>query len=172
MFSELISLLCGCSPSMEDYKNTVRDGIRTVKHVQEIKQIFSNAPMDHFITQYGFDEDVPVAWNTVVYFYGRYEMDYQVDVTVDYKTDRIKKVEGIPIFQLLELGTISAPMPGGGVQGTYASGHKFFEKDWAKVVAAKGDFAVIGIHLISNSPVAGFDDYVHGWRKDRVQVEP
>jgi hypothetical protein len=155
----------GCSPSMNDYKDTVRDGIKTVPHVQEIKQIFPNAPTDHFITQYGFDKSVPVAWNTVVYFYGRYEMDYQVDVMVDYEHNRVSKMEGIPQFRLMEVA------PNHPVVGIFTSGHTIFEKDWEKVVAAKGDFSVIGINLITNSPVAGFDDYVHGWRKDRVQVE-
>jgi hypothetical protein len=149
---------------MNDYKDTVRDGIKTVPHVQEIKQMFPNAPMDHFITPPAV-LGTPAVWNTVVYFYGRYEMDYQVDVIVDYKNNRINKMEGIPVFRLMEVA------PNHPVVGTFTSGHTIYEKDWGKVVAAKGDFSVIGIHLITNSPVAGFDDYVHSWRKDIVQVE-
>jgi hypothetical protein len=160
-----ISLLVGgCSPSMNDYKDTVRDGIKTVSHVQEIKQMFPSAPTDHFIGQSGFDKNIGI-WNTVVYLYGRYEMDYQVDVIVDYKNNRVSKMEGIPQFRLMEVA------PNHPVVGTFTSGHTIFEKDWEKVVAAKGDFSVIGINLITNSPVAGFDDYVHSWRKNRVQVE-
>jgi hypothetical protein len=162
----LMALLCGCSPSINDYKDTVRDGIKTVPHVQEIIKMFPNEPTDHFITQYGFDKHVPVQWNTVVYFYGRYEMDYQVDVIVDYKNNRISKIEGIPIFQLMEVA------PNHPVVGTFSSGRTIYEKDWGKTIGAKGDFSVIGIHLITNSPVAGFDDCVHSWRKDRIQIEP
>jgi hypothetical protein len=150
---------------MDDYKDTVRDGIKTVPHVQEIKKMFPNAPTDHFITQYGFDKSVPVKWNTVTYIYGRYEFGYQVNVIVDYKKDKVIKTERISKFYLWEVA------PNHPVVGTFTSGHTIYEKDWEKVVAAKGDFSVIGIHLITNSPVAGFDDYVHGWRKDRVQVE-
>jgi hypothetical protein len=170
----LVLSICGCSPSMNDYKATVRDGIKTVPHVHEIKQMFPNAPTDHFITQYGFDESVPVTWNTVSYIYGRYEFGYQVDVIVDYKNNRISKVDGIPQFYLREVATVSKPTPGGAVSGTYnKSSHIPFigEKQWNKIVAAKGDFSVVGIHLITNSPVAGFDDYVHSWRKDIIQVE-
>jgi hypothetical protein len=151
---------------MDDYKDTVRDGIKTVPHVQEIIKMFPNEPTDHFITQYGFDKHAPVQWNTVVYFYGRYEMDYQVDVIVDYKNNRISKIEGIPIFRLMEVA------PNHPVVGTFTSGQTIYEKDWEKTIAAKGDFSVIGIHLITNSPVAGFDDFVHSWRKDRIQIAP
>jgi hypothetical protein len=167
-------ILGGCGQSMEDYKATVRDGIKTVPHVQEIKQMFPNAPMDHFITQYGFDKSVPVTWNTVVYIYGRYEFGYQVDVIVDYKHNRIIKVDGIPKFYLWEVATVSKPTSDGAVESTYNKSNdipSIGEKQWNKIVAAKGDFSVIGAHLITNSPVAGFDDYVHGGRKDRVQVE-
>jgi hypothetical protein len=161
---------------VNDYKDTVRDGIKFVPHVQEIKQMFPNAPTDHFITQYGFDKNVPVTWNTVVYFYGRYELDYQVDVIVDYKNNKISKVDGIPAFLLLEVATVAKPTPGGAVGSTYKStdqaSHVFGEEQWDKIVAAKGDFSVIGIHLITNSPIPGFDDYVHAGRKDRIQVEP
>jgi hypothetical protein len=157
--------LCGCAPSINDYKDTVRDGIKTVPHVQEIMKMFPNAPTDNFIGQSGYDKNIGI-WNTVVYFYGRYELDYQVNVIVDYKKDKISKMDGIPIFRLMEVA------PNHPVVGTFTSGHTFYEQDWKKVVAAKGDFSVIGIHLITNSPVVGFDDYVHSWRKDRIQVEP
>jgi len=155
----------GCSPSMNAYKATVRDGMKNVPHVQEIMKIFPNAPTDNFIGESGFDKNVGI-WNTVVYFYGRYEMDYQVNVIVDYKNNQVGEMEGIPVFRLMEAA------PNHPVVGTFTSGHTIYEKDWEKIVAAKGDFSVIGIHLITNSPVAGFDDYVHSWRKDRVQVEP
>ncbi|HTV62271.1 MAG TPA: hypothetical protein VMH30_06850 [Verrucomicrobiae bacterium] len=164
--------VCGCSPSMNDYKDTVRDGIKTLPHVREMKQMFPNAPMDNFITQYGFDEHVPVAWNTVTYIYGRYELGYQVGVIVDYKNNRISKIVSEPTFYLLEIQKVSAPTSDGVVATSYSSERVIHEKDWKKVVAAKGDFSVIGINLITNSPIAGFDDYVHGKRKDIVQVDP
>jgi hypothetical protein len=136
--------------------------------------MFPNDPVDNFITEYGFHaDDDPYDWNTVVYFDGRYEMDFQVPVIINYKKNRIDHVEGIPVFLLMEIGTVSPPTPSGGIQATFGSGgRKFFQKDWEKIVAAHGDFSVIGVHLITNSPIPGFDNYVHGWRKDRVQVSP
>src|ERR1700733_13290621 len=94
--------LCGCAPSINDYKDTVRDGIKTVPHVQEIMKMFPNASTDNFIGQSGYDRNIGI-WNTVVYFYGRYELDYQVNVIVDYKKDKISKMDGIPIFRLMEV---------------------------------------------------------------------
>jgi hypothetical protein len=103
-------------------------------------------------------------------------LDYQVNVIVDYKKNKIGKVDGIPEFLLLEVATVSKPTPGGAVGATFKTAdkvsHIFGEEQWNKIVAAKGDFSVIGIHLITNSPIPGFDDYVHAGRKDIVQVEP
>ncbi len=166
--------LCGCSPSINDYKDTVRDGIKTVPHVQEIMKIFPNAPTDHFIGQSGSDKNAGI-WNTVVYFGGRYQFGYQVDVIVDYKYNRISKIAGTPQFYLWEVATLTPSNSDGVVEATYnkSNGIPFIgEKQWNEIVAAKGDFSVVGIHLITNSPIAGFDDYVHSWRKDRIQVEP
>ena len=159
---------------MKDYKDTVRDGIKNVPHVQEIKRMFPNAPTDHFITQYGFDKSVPVTWNTVAYIYGRYEFGYQVNVIVDYKNNRISKVEGVPKFYLWEVATVTPPNSDGAVGATYRNSKDIpfiGEKQWNMIVAANGDFSVIGAHLVTNSPIAGFDDYVHGSRKDIIQVE-
>jgi hypothetical protein len=164
----------GCGQSMEDYKATVRDGIKTVPHVQEIMKMFPNAPTDNFMGQEVYDKNVGI-WNTVVYFYGRYELDYQVDVIVDYKNNRVTKMDGIPVFRLMEVATVSTPNSDGVVEATYNKSNDIpfiGEKQWNKVVAAKGDFSVIGAHLITNSPIPGFDNYVHAWRKDIVQVEP
>ena len=168
--------MCGCSYSLDDYKETIRNGMKTVPHVREIMSMFPNAPIDNFITEYGFDKNAPVTWKTVAYIYGRYEFGYQVNVMIDYKENRITETSGVEHFYLWEVATVSKPTPDGAVSGTYVSDSKnrgvFGERDWNKIVAANGDFSVIGIHLITNSPVPGFNDYVYGWRKDRVQVSP
>ena len=155
---------------MEDYKATVRDGIKTVPHVQEIKQLFPNAPTDHFITNYGFDKDKPKKWNTEVFFAGRYEFTYQVDVIVDYNNNSIGKIVGVPHFFLAEVTVVSSNSPDT-ASGAYGADYKFTENDWEKVVAAKGDFTTIGIQLSTNSPVPLFEHHVRVVRRDRVQVE-
>jgi hypothetical protein len=155
---------------MEDYKATVRDGIKTVPHVQEIKQLFPDAPTDHFITHYGFEKDKPKTWNTEAFFGGRYEFTYQVDVMVDYQNNRIGRIRGAPHFFLAEITNVSSNSPDT-ASGVYGADYKFTEKDWQKVVAAKGDFTVIGIGLNTNSPVPLFEHHVRVVRRDRIQVE-
>ena len=149
----------------------MRDGIKTVPHVQEIKHVFSNLPTDHFITNYGFDKAKPKTWNTEVFFGGRYEFTYQVDVIVDYKNKRIGQTVGIPHFFLVEIKSVTSNSTDT-ASGIYGSDYKFGEKEWKKIVAAKGDFTVIGIKLNTNSPVPFFEHHVRVVRRDRIQVEP
>lgn len=165
----LATLAIGCMKrhSLDDYKETVRDGIHTFPHVQEIKGIFPEQPTDHFITQFGFEKDKPVVWNTEVFFGGRYEFTYQVYVLVDYERNRISRMVSNPKFDLRELARIDE-----NGQGWYQSDHHFGEEEWNKVVAARGDFSVIGIQLNTNAPLPGFDQFVRACRAPRVQVEP
>src|SRR5437868_9288741 len=99
----IVASMCwGCSPSKRDYEAAVRDGIRKVPHVDEICRMFPNAPIDHFITQYGFDKSAPVMWNTEVFFGGRYMLTYQIYVSMDYSQNRIKETTSNPQFVLVE----------------------------------------------------------------------
>lgn len=163
-------LLAGCSPSMEDYKAMVRDGIKTVPHVQEIKKMFPGEPTDHFITYYGFDKTKPVTWNTEVFFGGKYVFTYQIDVIVDYHSNRILGITNSPEFFLVRVSRVFDDTPEN-IGADFDADDKFGESDWEKVVAAKGDSSVIGIQVNTNSPVPRFEDYVRAIQRDRVQVE-
>ena len=166
----VVALLCnGCSPSKRDYEEAVRDGIRKVPHVDEICRIFSNAPTDHFITQYGFDKSVPVMWNTEVFFGGRYTPTYQVYVKVDYSSNRVVETTSQPEFVLVEASRVFDASPGI-VGAEFSADYKFSESKWEKVVAAGGDFSVIGITLNTN-PLKRFDEYVHSEREPRLHVK-
>lgn len=169
------AIMVGCSKrfSMEDYVQTVRQGIQEVPHVQEIKQMFTNAPIDHFITQYGFDREKPVLWNTEVFFGGKYIFTYQVYVSVNYEKNRIAKTVSRGKFRLVGVGKVHKPLSDdAGVESDIESDHAFGEEEWRKIVAAKGDFSVIGIPLNTNSPVPYFEDLVRAERAPRVKVEP
>ena len=160
----LLTFGCGRQKSMEDYKQTVRQGMSVIPAVREIRVIFPDCPTDHFITQYAFEKKKPVTWNTEVFFGGRYVLTYQVDVLVDYSNKTISKIIAPEKFFLGELSEIE-----GGV-GSYARSHNFGMEKWKKIVDGKGDFSVIGIPLNTNVPLPGFDEYVRQWRKDRVDV--
>ncbi len=77
--------LVGCTknPSYNDYIETTKRGVTAVPHVREITAIFTNSPKSHFIEQLGLragSKPKPAKWNTIVWFGGRYEFTYQVDV--------------------------------------------------------------------------------------------
>jgi len=155
---------------MDDYKATVRHGIKNVPHVQEVMKMFPGVPTDHFITQYGFEKDKPVQWNTEMFIYGRYIFTYQVDVVVDYQNNRIEKILTNAQFAMREITNVTDY--GDNIGARFGSDDKFGEKKWNMVVASKGDFSVIGINLKTNSPVPRFNEFVNATRRDRVQVEP
>jgi hypothetical protein len=170
VFCGIVVLQCvGCSPSKRDYEATVQDGIRKVRHVDEICRIFSNAPTDHFITQFGFDKSVPVKWNTEVFFGGRYTLTYQIFVSVDYSSNRVVGTTSQPEFYLTEASRVFDASPGI-VGAEFSADYKFGEPKWEKVVAAGGDFSVIGITLNTN-PLKRFDEYVRSEQEPILHVK-
>ena len=166
-------LITGCTanPSQSDYLKTTEQGIKTVPHVEEIRQIFPNAPKIHYIEQLGLQIGETTRqlahWNTVVWFGGRYELTYQILVVPDYGKHSIKESQ-TPVFLL---GEITEMTDGGRGVIFGPGGGRFFEKDWNKVVAAKGDFSVIGIHLKTNAPIAGIENYIAASRDNTWAIK-
>ena len=159
----------GCLEQLKaNHKQAVLDGLKSVPHVSEIITIFSNAPTDHFITDFSVYKDKPVKWNTEVFFGGRYILTYQVDVMVDYGRNKIAKAVGQPKFFLAELSSIHDGGTGYFDKGT---GAIFDDLEWAKIVKAHGDFSAAGIKLKTNVPIVGFDEYVRQWREPRQRIE-
>jgi hypothetical protein len=153
-----------------DYRATVKDGIGKLSHVQEVLKLFPGAPTDHMILEFGVSKEQPVVWSTEVYFGGRYNLAYQVYINVDYAKKRIIQTTSKPEFVLFRVGrTYKASSDTIGAD--ISEDHKFDEAGWEKVVAAKGDFSVIGIKIDTNSVVPGFDEFVKGQRESRIHVE-
>ena len=161
----------GCSDidfDLERYKGAVKDGFDKIPQSKEIEELLGDA--DHFIS-YSGNRSVGQDWNTKVYFAGRYCLTMQVEVKVDRRFSRITKVTGQPKFYLVE--TIRVDLNRNGTVGAlHGQGYQFGPEDWKKVVAAKGDFSVIGIHLKLNRPVPNFDKYVKAMRRPCIQVHP
>jgi hypothetical protein len=165
-----LSMCGGCGPSTDDYKATVTDGIKAVPHASEMRQIFPTVRIDHFIIEYGVDKRRPVIWDTRLFFGGRYELNYQVYVEVDYSSHRIVKTTGAPKFVLWQVNRVINDSAGN-IGSDIDKDVKFGEKEWEKVVAAKGDFSVIGIYINTNSPIPRWDEYVHASQNDLVTVQ-
>ncbi len=162
-----IVLLTASCNRMSDYKNTVRSGIATLPWPKQMEELFGEG--DHFITHYGFDSQ-PKQWNTEVFFWGRYEITLQVDVAIDYGKNAVTKSTTQPKFYVTEIARVEA-LPDDRVTAYSGNGWELNETQWSKLVAAKGDWSVLGISLMTNVPVPGFEAYVKGMRAPRVRVK-
>ena len=108
---------------------------------------------------------------TLVYFGGRYQLGMKVVVEVSDDFSAITKVKGEPKFYFFELSRV--PRPPNSLGSYDGSSERSFGRDeWQKIVAAKGDFSVIGIKLKRGPPIPGFDEYVRSIRSEFVRVSP
>lgn len=169
-----VGVFAGCSanPSLSDYLTTTEQGIKTLPHVAEMRQFFPAAPKIHFIEQLGLQVGADPKrfphWNTVIWIGGRYELTYQTSVDPDYHSHSIKH-SGAAAFVLCEVTNITHG--GRGAQFDQAGGHSFSEAEWNKIVAANGDFRVIGVHLKTNDPVSGIEGYISAWRQNTWAIQ-
>lgn len=140
------------------------------------KQVFPST--DHFFSTYEFNGKDSVLRKTFVteaYFGGRYQLTMQADVELDRNDKVITKLRSQPTFVLRELESVETP------QGFYHPDvprwrreDRFDLEAWNKVVAADGDFSVIGIK-IDTTPQSRSDaerarSYVHSQRSHRDRV--
>lgn len=140
------------------------------------KQVFPST--DHFFSTYEFNGKDSVLRKTFVteaYCGGRYQLTMQADVELDRNDKVITKLRSEPTFVLRELESVETP------QGFYHPDvprwrreDRFDLEAWNKVVAADGDFSVIGI-TIDTTPQSKSDaerarSYVHSQRSHRDRV--
>jgi hypothetical protein len=161
----VLVVFTGCDlVSGSTYRKTLRDGIKTVPHVQEILAIFPPEDVDHIIGH------VPSRnrwyWTSQVFFAGRYEFTYQVEIVADYDK-KLVTVVGEPSFSILEIVSIDKT----GLQ-TVGDVFKFGSAEWKKIVEAKGDFSAAGITLKTNAPVPGLAEQIEYMRQSRVRGLP
>jgi hypothetical protein len=65
-----------------------------------------------------------------------------------------------PTFNLWEINSVSAPLVLSGHRRAWASQKRietFGVDEWKRLVAAQGDFTVLGIELNQNAPIANFE---------------
>lgn len=93
---------------LNKYEETVRKGMSDVPHAAEIKKVFPNEKVDHFISMFHHDrkQGKPLRWHSQVYFGGRYSLTYQVDIRFDHQESKFLDVVGPPIFVLEEVAGI------------------------------------------------------------------
>ena len=133
----------------------VQSGYPLIPEAKQIDDLLG--PAWHQTSNY--EEPNTVEWQTNVLFAGRCELTMLIHVEIDRRSGRVLKVLEKPRFVLSEIGSVEVE-PNGQIGISYGESQEFGLAEWQKVVAAKGDFSVIGIHLNRSAPVANFDKYL------------
>ncbi len=139
-------------------ERAVKSAAKFLPAALQIERMFSTSSKkqefpstDHFFSTYEFNGRDSVLHKTFVteaYFSGRYRLTMQADVALDRNDKVITKLQSQPTFVLRELKSVETP------QGFYFPDvprwrreDRFDLEAWKKVVAADGDFSVIGITI-------------------------
>ena len=165
----LFLVIVGCirGSFIERYKRGVKSGFKKIPEAKQIEDLLGEA--DHFISYSGVG--VPQDWNTEVHFGGRYVLTMQVEVETSYDFSKMTKVKGEPKFYFFEVAYVErGPHGTCGATFNVNSERHFGRAEWRKIVAAKGDFSVIGIKLKHGPPVPDFQHYVDCIRRDRAST--
>lgn len=149
------------------YDAAVTSGIATLPWPKQMEVMFGEG--DHFVTHFGFDSK-PKQWNTEVYFGKRYMLTLQVDVVINYSAGTVVKTASPATFYLTKIARIQR-LPDGRMSTFPGNGWTVNEEQWSQLVAANGDWSVLGISLRMDDPVPGFDGYVKAHRSPRVRVK-
>jgi hypothetical protein len=144
-----------------DEHKAVKSGYSQLPEARQIDQLIGEA--DHVISGPKNTATGGYEWCTDIYFGGRYEFGMRVGVDVDFWTSNVTRFIGQPKFYLFEVESVNM-LPDGRISVSYRPQHQheFGPADWAKIVAAHGDFSAIGIQLDTAHPIPNFDSYVAG----------
>ena len=155
----------GGNDQMSDYIKTHQSGLKVLPWPLQMEALFGRG--DHFITHYDFSPG-PKTWNTNIFFGGRYEITLQVDVDIDYANHAVKGAVSEPKFYIAEVESLELH-PNGSYSAFYSNNWVLNEGQWNKLVAAKGDWSVLGIPIKpSDPPIPGFDGYAKGWSAPKI----
>jgi hypothetical protein len=147
-----------------DYQAALNNATNSISYAAEFVQLFPNA-------ESGFSYYIGGAGTTAFYMdadlYGRYELKLFLP-SIKFDASR-RKVTGFgdPEFiiqevaelkQISKVGSLGA-VTNWSVSYSTQGSRRFGGAEWKKVVAARGDFSVIGFNFITNSPVPKFREY-------------
>jgi hypothetical protein len=139
------------------YDQAIQSRIDRTLHPGEFNRMFPGS--DNGISYYTGLVG-PSSWTSQIGLHDRYvfKMNHPIEMN-SAKTAIV--ATGEPTFYLYELTKI-ALKPNGTFGVTINQMRTFSAHDWRRLVAAKGDFGVLGIVLNTNNPVANFEA---AWRK-------
>ena len=125
--------------------------IHTKKRPQNLLCTNHSHSFDNFVFT-GKDSDFQKTFITEAYFGDLYQLTMQADVELDRNDKTITRLRGEPTFVLRQFESVEWLDDGYTAKVQWRHEHRFDLDAWSKVVAAGGDFSVIGI-TIDQSPV-------------------
>lgn len=140
-------------------ETAIQDGRAHVLEVRQFDQLFGNRY--HFITYYGIWGGSP-SWNSKAAIHDRYVLTLQFPIKISVTGAAITQT-GPPTFYLYEITQVTRLGDGRVESQSTGIAGQFGAKEWDKVVAAGGDFGVIGFKLDKDRPVDGFKENWEGF---------
>jgi hypothetical protein len=134
------------------HQEFAENGVAQIESARQMEQMYPNCR--HTIVYTG--RDSVSTWNAVAHFGGRYQLAMQVPVEIE--SSARGRMIGEPRFYLHEVREVSISSTGQ-VGASFSRSIDFGQAEWNAVVAAGGDYSVIGFDVIKNAPVPDFDRY-------------
>jgi hypothetical protein len=150
--------------SWANYREAVESGRQQIAVVQEMESLFPGE-VQNFIGHDGGTISQPMTWNSEALLYDRYELTMQVKIRVNASFSEVTEVIGDPEFYLVEV--LKTERTNGGWHDQNGQNWNFGGEEWEQLVAAKGDFSAIGIHLKKDQPVDNFREATQHTRNQR-----
>lgn len=170
-----ISVAIGCggrrelSVTLDDYAAVHESARSGLPIAVQFEELFAGET-DHFITHFGLTRNrgaEELKWNSLALFGGRYNLQMEIPVLVDYDSKRVTRA-GNPVFGLREYTHV------GDDAGLISSNSRtlaiFGEAEWKKIYKSGGDFSVIGVKINRGAPLPGFEKLVQAATRPLVPV--
>lgn len=154
----------GILKELECHDKVVQQGVETLSFAKEANALFGNTNVDHFISSFGSKIDVPV-WNSVTYFGGRYTLNIQVPIAIDYQKCGLIRSTGPAAISVNEVTSVELSASGraqvslkGGIGPNRGD---LSESEWRRLIDSRGDWSIVNVPISTNrTPIKNFDEYV------------
>jgi hypothetical protein len=167
-----------CPP--ESYERMLKYRRTTIPELRQFERLFPNYLLEFEFTQSNMaidpnatreniaylEPNSPLKWRLSAGLHDRYLFVMETDIVfaqIDPETDEVISPgsHDQPAFSLWEVSSVSAPLVLFERRHAYPSSRTQIKTlstdEWKRLVAAQGDFAVLGIQLKRNDPVPNFE---------------
>jgi hypothetical protein len=142
---------------LECHDKVVQQGTNSLRFAREVNSLFGPTNVDHSISSFGSRTFSPT-WDSVAYFAGRYILELQVPISIDYQKCRLIGVMGELFVQINEV--VKVDLSSSGIAGATEQGQwRLNEGQWDRLVSTHGDWSAVNVPILTNAPVKGFDEF-------------